>query len=86
VAFARALANEPALLLADEPTGSLDSASAQRILDVIEAVRERRQLTLLVVTYDPAVADRADRMLHLLDGRLVDPEHVPALRGQKPRG
>ena len=72
VAVARALANDPQLLLADEPTGSLDSESARRVLDLLAAVRGRRGMTMLVVTYDRAVAERADKVLHLLDGRLVD--------------
>jgi putative ABC transport system ATP-binding protein len=72
VAVARALANDPRLLLADEPTGSLDSESARRVLDLLAAVRGRRGMTMLVVTYDRAVAERADKVLHLLDGRLVD--------------
>jgi putative ABC transport system ATP-binding protein len=71
VAIARALANDPRLLLADEPTGSLDSESARRVLDLLAAVRSRRGMTMLVVTYDEAVAERADHVLHLLDGRLV---------------
>jgi putative ABC transport system ATP-binding protein len=71
VAIARALANDPRLLLADEPTGSLDSDSTRRVLDLLEAVRERRGMTLLVVTYDPIIGRRADRVLHMRDGRLV---------------
>ena len=71
VALARALANDPRLLLADEPTGSLDSDSTQRVLDLLEAARERRGMTLLVVTYDPLIGRRADRVLHMRDGRLV---------------
>ena len=71
VAVARALANDPRLLLADEPTGALDSDSAQRVLDLLEAVRARRGMTMLVVTYDPLIGDRADRVLHMRDGRLV---------------
>jgi putative ABC transport system ATP-binding protein len=71
VAIARALANDPRLLLADEPTGSLDSDSTQRVLDLLEAVRERRGMTMLVVTYDPLIGRRADRVLHMRDGRLV---------------
>jgi putative ABC transport system ATP-binding protein len=71
VAIARALANDPRLLLADEPTGSLDSESTQRVLDLLEAVRERRGMTMLVVTYDPLIGRRADRVLHMRDGRLV---------------
>jgi putative ABC transport system ATP-binding protein len=80
VAVARALANDPTLLLADEPTGSLDSESAGRVLELIENVRERRGMTLLVVTYDLVIAEHADRVLHLLDGRLVDGDRRGELR------
>jgi ABC-type lipoprotein export system ATPase subunit len=79
VAVARALANDPLLLLADEPTGALDTDSATRVLDLLEDARERRGATLLVVTYDPLLGQRADRVLHLRDGRLVD-EPATALR------
>ena len=79
VALARALANDPRLLLADEPTGSLDSESTQRVLDLLEAVRERRGMTMLIVTYEPLVGRRADRVLHMRDGRLV-PGDPSALR------
>jgi lipoprotein-releasing system ATP-binding protein len=72
VAVARSLANDPRLLLADEPTGALDSDSTQRVLDLLEDVRDRRGMTLLVVTYDPLLGERADRTLHMRDGRLVD--------------
>jgi putative ABC transport system ATP-binding protein len=71
VAVARALANDPRLLLADEPTGALDSESAQRVLELLEDVRERRGMTLMVVTYDPLIGERAERTLHMRDGRLV---------------
>jgi ABC-type lipoprotein export system ATPase subunit len=71
VAVARALANDPRLLLADEPTGALDSESATRVLDLLDAVRARRGMTMLVVTYDPAIGERADRVLQMRDGRLV---------------
>jgi putative ABC transport system ATP-binding protein len=70
VALARALANNPRLLLADEPTGSLDSASSERALDLLDAVRQRRGMTVIVVSHDPAVAGRADRVVHLVDGRV----------------
>jgi putative ABC transport system ATP-binding protein len=70
VAFARALANDPQLLLGDEPTGALDSASGQRALDLLEALRERRGMTVIVVSHDVAISDRADRVVHLVDGRV----------------
>jgi ABC-type lipoprotein export system ATPase subunit len=79
VAVARALANDPRLLLADEPTGALDTDSAAKVLDLLEDARSRRGATLLVVTYDPLIGERADRVLHLRDGRLVD-EPATALR------
>ena len=79
VALARALANNPSLLLADEPTGSLDTAATERVLSLVESARERRGMTMLVVTYDSVVAARADRTLHMRDGRLV-PEDAEALR------
>jgi putative ABC transport system ATP-binding protein len=71
VAIARALANDPEILLADEPTGRLDSASGRRILDLLEELREKRGLTVIVVTHDRDVADRADRIVEMLDGRIV---------------
>lgn len=80
VAVARALANDPRLLLADEPTGALDTDSAGKVLDLLEDARERRGATLLVVTYDQLIGQRADRVLHLRDGRLVD-EPATAMRG-----
>ncbi len=70
VAIARALANEPRLLLADEPTGALDSADSARILDLLQAMRERHGMTLLIVTHDPAVIERADRAVRLVDGQI----------------
>jgi putative ABC transport system ATP-binding protein len=79
VALARALANDPSLLLADEPTGSLDTAATERVLSLLDASRARRGMTMLIVTYDPVVAARADRTLHMRDGRLV-PEDAEALR------
>jgi putative ABC transport system ATP-binding protein len=71
VAVARALANDPQLLLADEPTGSLDSADTQRILDLLEELRARYGMTLMMVTYDEEIGRRADRRLYMRDGRLV---------------
>ena len=77
VALARALANDPRLLLADEPTGALDTEGSRRVLDLLEHARARRGMTLMVVSYDEAIADRADRRLQLRDGRLVGPGRSP---------
>lgn len=73
LAIARALANEPGILLADEPTGSLDSESAASILELLDALRQERELSLLLVTHDADVAKAADRVVHIRDGRVVDP-------------
>jgi putative ABC transport system ATP-binding protein len=70
VALARALANEPRLLLADEPTGSLDSETGAQVLRLIERLRAERGMTVLLVTNDEGVAATAGRTLRLLDGRL----------------
>jgi ABC-type lipoprotein export system ATPase subunit len=70
VAIARALANNPRLLLADEPTGSLDSASAGRALELFQRVRATA-VTVLLVTHDPAIAATADRIIEMKDGRIV---------------
>jgi putative ABC transport system ATP-binding protein len=71
VAVARSLANDPRLLLADEPTGALDSHDTERVLDLIESARDRRGMTLLMVSYDEGIGRRADRRLSLRDGRIV---------------
>lgn len=71
VAVARALANVPRLLLADEPTGALDSANSTRVLELLDDARAKRGMTMIIVTHDPQIAQRADRVLSMLDGRLV---------------
>ena len=76
VAIARALANDPRLLLADEPTGALDSETGDQIVALLQRLRETHGMTILVVTNDPTVAERADRVLELRDGRLLAPERV----------
>lgn len=72
VAIARSLANGPSVLLADEPTGNLDSASAELVLDLIVRFHKERQMTLVLVTHDMAIARRASRALVMKDGQVVD--------------
>ena len=71
VAVARALANSPRLLLADEPTGALDSVNAERVIELLLRVRERRGMTVVIVSYDDAVYASADRTVRLADGRIT---------------
>ncbi|MEW4568184.1 ABC transporter ATP-binding protein [Tautonia sp. JC769] len=73
VAIARALANEPALLLADEPTGNLDSLAQQEILDLLARLRSERSISLLMITHSPEVAAAADRVVRMKDGRILSP-------------
>jgi ABC-type lipoprotein export system ATPase subunit len=72
VAIARALAQNPELLLCDEPTGHLDSDTAERVLDLIEALQREFSFALVVATHDAGVAARADRVIELTDGRVVE--------------
>ena len=76
VAIARALANQPALLLADEPTGNLDSQSGNDILTVFEKLHQRGQ-TILIITHDPLIAQRAERQITLSDGKIVSDKVTP---------
>jgi ABC-type lipoprotein export system ATPase subunit len=71
VAIARSLANEPRLLLADEPTGNLDSTAASSIMDLLDELQRERDMTLVIVTHSPEIAARAGRTVRLLDGRHV---------------
>jgi putative ABC transport system ATP-binding protein len=71
VAIARATANLPGLILADEPTGNLDSDAGERVLQLLEGLRQSHAVSLIVVTHNPAVAARADRRYRLVDGGLV---------------
>jgi putative ABC transport system ATP-binding protein len=72
VAIARALANDPDLLIADEPTGQLDSETGRQVMDLLRAIVVARGMTALVATHDATIIDIADRALLLRDGRLVD--------------
>jgi putative ABC transport system ATP-binding protein len=71
VAIARALANNPPLLLADEPTGNLDTESGALVMDALRQIRETAGTTIVIVTHDPNLASRTDRVLTLVDGRIV---------------
>ena len=70
VAIARALANSPSIILADEPTGSLDSKNGQMILQRLKELHEQENVTLIMVTHDLKVASMADRTIEVLDGEI----------------
>jgi len=72
VAVARALINMPALLLADEPTGNLDSATATEILDLLARLRTEHHMTIVLASHDPQIAARSERLIRLSDGAIVD--------------
>ena len=78
VAIARALANRPKLLLADEPTGQLDSTTGHAIMATLRTVVRAEGVTAVVATHDPALLDLADRVLEIQDGRIREVEPVPA--------
>ncbi|AKJ67876.1 ABC transporter ATPase [Pandoraea thiooxydans] len=73
VALARAFVSEPAILFADEPTGSLDTATGEKVIDLMFAMNRASGATLVLVTHDPAIAQRCDRIFTLSGGRLVVP-------------
>ena len=73
VAVARALVNNPELILADEPTGSLDSKTERAVLELLRGLQSERGVTLILVTHDPRVAQSADRVIELVDGRVTTP-------------
>jgi putative ABC transport system ATP-binding protein len=78
VMIARALSTDPKLVLADEPTGSLDSRRGQEVLELLTGVCRERELTVVLVTHDPQAAAYADRVLTLRDGRLCDDDESPS--------
>ena len=71
VAIARSLANGPSLLLADEPTGNLDSENAHSVLELIIRLQQEQGRTMVLVTHDPTIAERAGRILRMKDGQIV---------------
>ncbi len=84
VTIARALVNSPAIVWADEPTGDLDSESAEEITSLMRRLNLERHLSFLIVTHDIAVGRRADRIIRMLDGRVVDEERMEADRVRTP--
>ncbi|TAL10519.1 MAG: ABC transporter ATP-binding protein [Nitrospirae bacterium] len=84
VAVARAFANRPAILLADEPTGNLDTATGQQVIDLLIRLNRDHGSTLVLVTHDPALAAYADRVVRLLDGRIASDELRASAPGTPP--
>ena len=72
VAIARALVNDPAIIMADEPTGNLDSKSGDEIMKLLRKLNEERGTTLIIVTHDPEIAELTDRVISLYDGRIKE--------------
>ncbi len=79
VAIARAMIMRPPLLLADEPTGNLDSASGLQVIDILEGLQREQQVTLVIVTHDAALGARAHRHLGIIDGRIASDSATTAL-------
>jgi putative ABC transport system ATP-binding protein len=80
VAIARALANDPPIILADEPTGNLDTATGKLIMELLLNVRRTRETTMVLVTHDAELASLADSRLVLRDGRPVEEAHLETAR------
>jgi putative ABC transport system ATP-binding protein len=76
VAIARALVNEPSILLADEPTGNLDSASGAEVMALLQTLHSTRGITVVLVTHDPEIARQTSRIVHLYDGQITHQEQV----------
>lgn len=81
VSLGRALINDPAFILADEPTGNLDSRASRNVMELLQVANRRYQQTLLLITHDEKIALMADRILTLADGRLVSDERLKDAKG-----
>ncbi len=79
-AVARALIADPAVILADEPTGSLDSRNADAVLDLLRRAADERRRAVVMVTHDARAANHATRVIRMIDGAIVDPHGAPLLR------
>jgi len=71
VAIARALLNDPAILLADEPTGNLDSRTSIEVMDIFQRLKDERGITIILITHEPQVAEYGSRIIRFKDGRVV---------------
>jgi putative ABC transport system ATP-binding protein len=76
VAIARALVTDPAIILADEPTGNLDTRSSEEIMDLFQHLNRERGITILFVTHEPEIAAHTQRVVHIRDGRIFRDEVV----------
>jgi putative ABC transport system ATP-binding protein len=76
VAIARALVNDPALILADEPTGNLDTKTGQIVLDTFQKLNREQGRTIILITHEPEVAEHTDRIIHVRDGLIVEDKHT----------
>lgn len=72
VCIARAIVNKPKIIFADEPTGNLDSATGQKVEDLLFGLNKKENITLVIVTHDPELADRCDRQIHIKDGLVIE--------------
>jgi putative ABC transport system ATP-binding protein len=80
VAIARALVTDPQILLADEPTGNLDSRTSLEVMEILQRLNRERGITIILITHEPDIASYADRMVAVRDGRVVKDERIPARR------
>jgi putative ABC transport system ATP-binding protein len=80
VAIARALANHPRIVLADEPTGDLDTQTGSEVVGIMHSLTKQEQTAVVVVTHDPIIAERADRLVEMRDGRVTEQSRRPAPR------
>ena len=76
VAIARSIINDPKFIIADEPTGALDSKTSQDIMELFVKLNQEKQTTMIMVTHDRQVAEKADRVIHILDGRVQREEVI----------
>lgn len=81
VALARAFVAEPSILLADEPTGNLDAATGETVMDALFDLHARKNTTLVLITHEAALTERCTRVIRLADGRIAEDERVPVKRG-----